>query len=85
MPKWVNWRGEPIDPTALRRAAGAIGDDVAAAGPSAARQGGPTFEPSDAERDRVFRAAVLAGGPRSKGWLGDFLHHLGLCTDRGTR
>jgi superfamily II DNA or RNA helicase len=89
-PRWVDWRGEQIDPFGppeQRPSKGPQGPDI---DPSALLLRPPTrprsvFTPSDAECERVFEALVLAGGGRPKTWLTHFLNHLGHRTDRDTR
>jgi superfamily II DNA or RNA helicase len=69
---YVNWRGEAIDPYS--------GRVLEPQRPERA----PAVAPAAADLDTVHDALCLAGSPRGKTWLAQFLRHLGRRTARDT-
>ena len=71
---YVNWRGQVIDPRTLKPVGPAAAEEPKPARPS---------ELTSVDFETVFDALCLAGCPRSRSWLVNFLRHLERRTATG--
>jgi superfamily II DNA or RNA helicase len=83
-PRYVNWRGEAVDPRTLKRIA--LPNDAPKATPKAMAKPPAAAQAIDlvaTDHEAVFDALCLAGCERSKVWLTNFMNHLERRTSSG--